>query len=151
MKQIYTSMIMNKNIHCAGLLANQKHTKLVSILQLDCSTTCQKAANFHLLQKTISRYKLPMWCMCIDICTLCSRLLWCFTKHLRAQPHQIRSWNYDMISDPEFITKIFKGEEFSWKEVLVLNFLSNKDENFHLFTKFHCLIFLKKVSRPFSY
>ena len=95
--------------------------------------------------------KLPIWCMCIDICTLCSRLLWCFTKHLRAQPHQIRSWNYDMISDPEFITKIFKGEEFSWKEVLVLNFLSNKDENFHLFTKFHCLIFLKKVSRPFSY
>ena len=97
------------------------------------------------------RLPLDTVCMCIDICTLCSRLLWCFTKHLRAQPHQIRSWNYDMISDPEFITKIFKGEEFSWKEVLVLNFLSNKDENFHLFTKFHCLIFLKKVSRPFSY
>ena len=28
----------------------------MSILQLNCSTTYQKAANFHLLQKTISRY-----------------------------------------------------------------------------------------------
>ena len=35
------------------VLANQKHTNL---LQLNYSTTYQKVANFHLLQKTIWRY-----------------------------------------------------------------------------------------------
>ena len=54
---------MNKKIYCAGLPSNQKHTKLVSILQLECSTTYQKAANFHLLQKTISRYTSYVLCL----------------------------------------------------------------------------------------
>ena len=56
MKQTYTFMIMNK-IHILRLgRENQEITKLLSNPQLDCSTTYQKTANFHLLQKPICNF-----------------------------------------------------------------------------------------------